>query len=360
MNDFQKPDSNNGQKDDRNPGQESFPGMPFPVKTVRRGFSRLGLAAFAATFLANLVIYLLAVLWPELLSDGLRSTLLSALLLQVLGLGLAALIARPVPAAAPERHPMTVTTLLKLLCIGYALLYIGNLVGSFFASFLSQVSSTEAVNPLEALVGETPLWAQALVMLIIGPLFEELFFRRVLIDRMSVYGDRVAILISALMFGLFHGNFFQFFYAFALGLLFGYVYVRTGNIWYSVGLHAALNLLGGVIPSLLLAPMTRVLDALNGFIEKAGADPAIVDPSELLSGLMIPEMLWLLLYDLAIFALLITGAVFLFTNARRIRLNRAQLPLPAGNGFAITFGNVGMALYVAFCVILFALSMSVG
>lgn len=328
--------------------------FPFPMRTARRSFSRLGFAAFLASFLANAAMVLVSLIWPELVSDGLCSALLSALFLQVLGLGIATLVVRPVPAVAPERQKMTAASFLRMFCIGYALLYMGNLVGNTFASFLSMGSGAD--NPLYTLVEQTPFWAQAFLMVIIGPVFEELFFRHVLINRMLIYGDRAAILVSALMFGLFHGNFFQFFYAFAVGLLFGYVYVRTGNIGYSIGLHAGLNLLGGVLPSLLLQPMMRVLEALYNFSAEIAANPE-ADMEALLSGLMMPELIWIGLYELAVLVLFVVGAVFLFTRIRQIRLDPGKLPFPPKTSIAVTFGNAGMAIYVAFCVILFVLSL---
>ena len=42
-------------------------------------------------------------------------------------------------------------------------------------------------------------------------------FRKLLIDRIVPFGQRVAVVVSGLAFGLFHGNFYQFFYAFSLG-----------------------------------------------------------------------------------------------------------------------------------------------
>lgn len=52
---------------------------------------------------------------------------------------------------------------------------------------------------------------------IIGPIFEEILFRKILIDKTIKYGARISIIISALLFGLFHGNVNQFFYAFLMG-----------------------------------------------------------------------------------------------------------------------------------------------
>ena len=66
-------------------------------------------------------------------------------------------------------------------------------------------------------------------LVIVGPIFEEWLFRKQLIDHTRKYGEKTAILLSGLAFGLFHMNLFQFFYAFLLGLMFGYVYTRTSS-----------------------------------------------------------------------------------------------------------------------------------
>ena len=39
------------------------------------------------------------------------------------------------------------------------------------------------------------------------------------------------------MFALFHQNFSQFFYAFAVGLILAYIYCRSGKIWIPMLLH---------------------------------------------------------------------------------------------------------------------------
>lgn len=86
-----------------------------------------------------------------------------------------------------------------------------------------------------------------------GQTLEELFFRKALISHMKPYGEKTAVILSALMFGLFHGNFSQVFYAFFLGLLFGYVFVKTEKLRYSLMLHMIINFLGSVLAPGLLA-----------------------------------------------------------------------------------------------------------
>ena len=61
------------------------------------------------------------------------------------------------------------------------------------------------------------------------------------------------------MFGLFHLNLFQFFYAFGLGLMFGYVYMRTSQLRYSIVMHMIINFNGSV-----LAPWGAITSGLGG------------------------------------------------------------------------------------------------
>jgi membrane protease YdiL (CAAX protease family) len=89
---------------------------------------------------------------------------------------------------------------------------------------------------------------------VLAPIFEELIYRKLIIDRTRRYGELTAITYSALAFGLFHCNIYQLFYAFALGLIFGYVYVRTGNILMTIVMHMIVN-----SSSVIMAPYMPVV-----------------------------------------------------------------------------------------------------
>ena len=74
------------------------------------------------------------------------------------------------------------------------------------------------------------------------PALEEAAFRGLLLRRLRPYGERFALVASALCFGLFHGNLNQFFYAFLLGLVLAELALSTGCLWQAVLLHALVNL----------------------------------------------------------------------------------------------------------------------
>ena len=101
---------------------------------------------------------------------------------------------------------------------------------------------------------------------IVVPILEELIFRRLVINSTCKYGYGAAIMISAFTFAVYHGNFVQFFYAFGLGILFAYIYCKTGKLRYTVLLHMGYNLYAAMI--IPLARKTIPAGVVDG-IQKA-------------------------------------------------------------------------------------------
>lgn len=72
---------------------------------------------------------------------------------------------------------------------------------------------------------------------VIPAVVEELLFRGTVCKSLRTYGDRSAILISAVLFSLMHANAEQAIYTFVAGLLLAWIYVRTENIAFPIVLH---------------------------------------------------------------------------------------------------------------------------
>ncbi len=87
-------------------------------------------------------------------------------------------------------------------------------------------------------------WGVVLKVVIIAPIIEEMIFRGIIMHGfMRNYSKFSAIIISALMFALFHLNPWQFPSAFALGILLGWLMVRTRSILLCILGHSVNNLL---------------------------------------------------------------------------------------------------------------------
>jgi membrane protease YdiL (CAAX protease family) len=72
---------------------------------------------------------------------------------------------------------------------------------------------------------------------VVTALSEEFLFRGCILSNLLPYGKNTAILFSALLFALMHGNFAQFFYTFIAGIVLGAVYVKTDSIWAPTFIH---------------------------------------------------------------------------------------------------------------------------
>ena len=92
------------------------------------------------------------------------------------------------------------------------------------------------------LLMDGPLWAALLSVSVFAPLFEEWLCRglvlRGLMKHMNPTG---AILVSAAFFAILHMNPWQAIPAFLLGILFGYVYYRTGSLKLTILMHCVNN-----------------------------------------------------------------------------------------------------------------------
>ncbi len=73
-------------------------------------------------------------------------------------------------------------------------------------------------------------------------LVEEFAMRGAVMGALRKFGDSFAVITSALIFGLMHGNLVQIPFAFILGLFFGFAVIKTGTIWTAVIIHFLNNL----------------------------------------------------------------------------------------------------------------------
>ena len=124
---------------------------------------------------------------------------------------------------------------------------------------------------LESVTGSSDTFSMFLYASVLAPVWEELLFRGFLLRALRPYGKRFAILGSALLFGLFHGNLLQAPYAILMGLLFGYVTVEYSIGW-SILLHMFNNLVLADLLSRLTAGWTEAaLGSLNLLLFGGGA-----------------------------------------------------------------------------------------
>ena len=103
---------------------------------------------------------------------------------------------------------------------------------------------------------------------IMAPLTEEFVFRgailRTLLGMMSKKNHWVAIMISAAIFGVAHGNTAQFINALLMGLLLGWMYYRTKSLVPGILMHWVINTMAYILSNLLPQSDGKLIDLFHG------------------------------------------------------------------------------------------------
>lgn len=87
-----------------------------------------------------------------------------------------------------------------------------------------------------------PLWATLLSVSVLAPIFEEWLCRGMILrGLLQKINPAAAMAISALCFALIHFNIWQALPAFVLGMLFAYVYYKTGSLKLTMLMHCVNN-----------------------------------------------------------------------------------------------------------------------
>ncbi len=305
------------------------------VKIAGKQFSRLGLSFVVfmlAASLAQVLFLELLLVWMPALAEQTWFTWLAAFApMYLVGVPVCLLVAHSVPAVPLEKGRFRSGQLVSVCLVSVFMMYAGNLIGTLVSAFLPQ--STVAVDAF--LMADT-LWLKILFLVVLAPVLEELIFRKMLIDRIHIYGQKTAIFTSAVIFALFHGNTSQLFYAFGLGLILGYLYLRSGKLRYSIGLHMGVNFFGGIVGPLLLERVSNLV-----YPQEGQPDVTILQSADL----------WILLgYSLTILLLAVVGLVVLCVKKRKAEFRRAEKQLPRRAWFRTVYLNWGMGLYVLLTV----------
>ena len=308
------------------------------LKHPRKVFSRIGLSLF---------VYFVAVYSSVILLDFLVSKFLPDLYFHdtyiwikmvvcqyIIGIPAIRLVLIGLPTYRYQKEKMSFTDIFGAFLICQALAYAGNLIGTVLNSIISGILGKEIENTVNDLIENSNPFILILVVGIMGPILEELVFRRFIIDRIRPYGEFLAVMFSALTFGMFHGNFYQLFYAFAIGFILGFIYVRTKNIIYPIILHMTFNSFSVIQQAFLTA-------------------------SKSFQSIKIVSYIFTGLYYMMIaasLALTVLGVIKLIKSIRKFYFIKNYYELSIGKAILYSFVNVGMILFSITVLVEFALS----
>ncbi len=326
---------------------------------AKKRFSRFFLATFIYLILSNLVGIIVEVTLMLALGERANAIFesswyalaLNTFAMYVVALPVFILLVKGMKKTIRAKERLKFSEFAKIFLVAEAFMYVGSFIGNylnlFVGSFLGEVPS----NSTSDLVMESNIWLIIAIAVIIGPIVEELIFRKLLMDKLGMYGDRIAIVVSAVTFGFFHGNLYQFFYATLLGLVLAYLYSKTANVWYPILLHMLINFMGSVIPMLLTDKIAR----FEEISEMVAAGTEISDEL-MLEYTQISTVVGG--YSILVLGMFIAGLVIFFKNRRRIFVSdRCEVCIPKERRAKVIVGNAGMICFLIISLVFMFLNL---
>lgn len=156
-----------------------------------------------------------------------------------------------------RKKKMTSKQFLFLLCIFMSGQLIFSLLGNGLEALLNLCGYT-AIGQLTAASSQSSTISMFLYASFLGPIAEELIYRGFVLRSFQQYGKVFAVLLSATLFGVMHGNLFQMIFAFLVGLVLGYAALNYSICW-SILLHIINNFVFGDLLGRILSNISPVM-----------------------------------------------------------------------------------------------------
>jgi membrane protease YdiL (CAAX protease family) len=122
--------------------------------------------------------------------------------------------------------------------------------GAFVIEPISMLlpEKSDAMKATMEMLMNGPIWIVLISVSIFAPFFEEWLCRGIILrGLLKKVKPGWAIVISALIFGLIHGNLWQAIPAFIIGVILGYVYYKTGSLKLTMLMHCVNNTLSVIV-----------------------------------------------------------------------------------------------------------------
>ena len=258
---------------------------------------------------------------PNLLMTDWANFFLIAVSFYLIGFPLAYCMMKKIPTAvSQEKKRLTLRQLVEYGLISYAVMILLNFLTTFLLSFIELFKTESIVNPVQQVILTGSPWLSLLCIVVLSPIIEELLFRKILLDRVRIYGDKVAIIFTAIAFGFYHGNLSQLFYAVGLGIILAYIVLKTNQLKYSIGIHMFVNAMGSLILPMLIGDGSDLLRAQIASV---------------------------------IVVILITfGTILIIKNRKKVELVQGDLTIPESKLMQLVWLNHGVFAYLLFSIAL--------
>ena len=127
--------------------------------------------------------------------------------------------------------------LMMLVVIGITFSLLSNYAADAVSSMFEMFGLTSSYSGGVEIEGNGDIFMSYLTVAVIPALAEEFAFRGIVMGMLKKYSGALAVIVSAAIFGLMHGNIIQIPFAFCGGLVFGFIALKTNSLLPGILIH---------------------------------------------------------------------------------------------------------------------------
>ncbi len=131
--------------------------------------------------------------------------------------------------------------ILPLFLIGISFCSFANIAVNYASAIFEMFGIDYNVDYGENPQGFFGFMLSLIATVFVPALVEEFACRGLILGSLRKFGEGFSILVSAIVFGIMHGNFEQIPFAFLVGLVLGFIAVKSGTLWIAVLVHGFNN-----------------------------------------------------------------------------------------------------------------------
>ena len=194
--------------------------------------------------------------------------------------------------------------------------------GETFISDLLQPTTIEPASGIGGAIG------MVFLLVVIAPVFEEIWVRGIMYDALKPFGNGIAIIISSILFGLMHGSLHMLFYTTVVGLALGYIRYATNSLLAVTILHAIFNAVAAGM--LFMMALTDITFGESRLINTAYN-----------------------IYLLAVLVLIVVGIiafVIRIPKIRKYKIENTWTDITAGKKMALFFASIPVIIMIVFAL----------
>jgi len=219
--------------------------------------TRLGkyITCVAFTLILSLVLGNIVGLIPMFFANEIVSTLMNILVF-VIYIGLPTLVLSKMLGYTPGavEHKEDKKQKITMYFVGLCGLIVAQIINVIFITVFNVPQSTALEQALQIPSSVIGILLFLVYIALVPAIFEEILFRKVMLNGAKRFGVAFAIIFTSVMFGLFHQNLQQILGTGLIGLVLAYVTVKTGDIKTSIALHFTNNLFAALLQVIVALP----------------------------------------------------------------------------------------------------------